>query len=78
MSKIKVKQLSVSYGNHEVLKNISLEIPERQIIAVIGPSGCGKTTLLKSMNRLLELNEDVAVSGDIYIDGTSIYHARRM
>ncbi len=65
MSKIKVKQLSVSYGNHEVLKNISLEIPERQIIAVIGPSGCGKTTLLKSMNRLLELNEDVAVSGDI-------------
>jgi len=75
MSKIKVKQLSVSYGNHEVLKNISLEIPERQIIAVIGPSGCGKTTLLKSMNRLLELNEDVAVSGDIYIDGTSIYHA---
>jgi phosphate transport system ATP-binding protein len=73
MSKIKIKQLSVAYGNHQVLKEVSLDIPERQIIAVIGPSGCGKTTLLKSMNRLLDLNEDVAVSGDIAIDGENIY-----
>lgn len=75
MSKIEIKQLSVSFGNHQVLKNISLDIPDRQIIAVIGPSGCGKTTLLKSMNRLLDLNDDVLVTGDIHVDGSSIYHA---
>jgi phosphate transport system ATP-binding protein len=73
MSKIKVKQLSISYGDHQVLKNVSLDIPDRQIVAVIGPSGCGKTTLLKSMNRLLDLNEDVAITGDIFIDGENIY-----
>ena len=73
MSKIQLKQVSVSYGNHQVIKNINLDIPERQIIAIIGPSGCGKTTLLKSMNRLLDLNEDVRVNGDILIDGLNIY-----
>ncbi|MEN6623370.1 MAG: phosphate ABC transporter ATP-binding protein [Smithella sp.] len=74
MSKIRLKQISVVYGNHQVIKNIDLDIPERQIIAIIGPSGCGKTTLLKSMNRLLDLNEDVRVTGDILIDGSSIYN----
>lgn len=73
MSHIKLMQLQVSYGNHQVLKNINLDIPDCQIVAVIGPSGCGKTTLLKSMNRLLDLNEDVEVSGDILMDGSSIY-----
>ncbi len=73
MSTIHVDGLTVSYGSHQVLQNIILDIPEKQIIAIIGPSGCGKTTLLKSMNRLLELNEDVRVTGDIYIDGTDIY-----
>jgi phosphate transport system ATP-binding protein len=70
MSHIKIKQLNVAYGNHQVLNDINLEIPDRQIVAIIGPSGCGKTTLLKSMNRLLDLNED----GDILIDGCSIYN----
>jgi phosphate transport system ATP-binding protein len=74
MSKIQLKQVSVSYGSHQVINNINLDIPERQIIAIIGPSGCGKTTLLKSMNRLLDLNEDVRVTGDIIIDGVGIYN----
>lgn len=73
MSKIQIKQLSVSYGEHQVLKDIRLEIPDRQITAIIGPSGCGKTTLLKSMNRLLELNDDVAINGNIVIDSDMIY-----
>ena len=75
MSRIRINKLSISYGNHQVLKEISLDIPDRQIIAVIGPSGCGKTTLLKSMNRLLDLNEDVRVTGDIFIDGSNIYRS---
>jgi phosphate transport system ATP-binding protein len=74
MSHIKLKQLHVSYGNNQVLNNINLDIPDRQIVAIIGPSGCGKTTLLKSINRLLDLNEDVMVTGDILIDGSSIYN----
>jgi phosphate transport system ATP-binding protein len=75
MSRIRINKLSISYGSHQVLKEISLDIPDRQIIAVIGPSGCGKTTLLKSMNRLLDLNEDVRVTGDIFIDGLNIYRS---
>ena len=74
MSHIKVKELYVSYGSHQALRNINLDIPDCQIVAIIGPSGCGKTTLLKSMNRLLDLNEDVVVNGDILIDGSSIYN----
>lgn len=73
MSKIEVKALAVSFGGHQALKNINLNIPDGQIVAIIGPSGCGKTTLLKSMNRLLDLNDDVSVSGDITLDGVSIY-----
>jgi phosphate transport system ATP-binding protein len=74
MSHISIEKLNVSYGNHQVLKNINLDIPDRQIVAIIGPSGCGKTTLLKSMNRLLDLNEDVVTTGDIRVDGVSIYN----
>lgn len=74
MSHIKIEKLNVSYGSHRVLKDISLDIPDRQIVAIIGPSGCGKTTLLKSMNRLLDLNEDVVTTGDIIVDGVNIYN----
>ncbi|MFO7568618.1 MAG: phosphate ABC transporter ATP-binding protein [Smithellaceae bacterium] len=73
MSRIQIEQLSVCYGKIEILKNITLEIPDRQIVCIIGPSGCGKTTLLKSMNRLLDLNEDVSVTGNIFVDGSSIF-----
>jgi phosphate transport system ATP-binding protein len=73
MSHISLNNLTVSYGNHEVLRNITIDIPDRQIIAILGPSGCGKTTLLKSLNRLLDLNEDANISGDALIDGINIY-----
>ena len=76
MSRIEISQLSVSFGRNQVLKNISLSIPDRQIICIIGPSGCGKTTLLKSLNRLLDLNEDVSVTGDVRVDGLSIFENR--
>jgi phosphate transport system ATP-binding protein len=73
MAHIQIQQLRVSYGSLPVLNDINLEIPDRQIVAIIGPSGCGKTTLLKSMNRLLDLNEDVSVTGSILLDGVNIY-----
>lgn len=73
MSHISLRKLTVSYGNHDVLQNITIDIPDRQIIAILGPSGCGKTTLLKSLNRLHDLNEEVHISGDVILDGINIY-----
>jgi phosphate transport system ATP-binding protein len=73
MTTLAIRNLNVCYGKTQGLKNISLEIPARQITAIIGPSGCGKTTLLKSFNRLLDLNEDVRVTGEVVFDGTNIY-----
>jgi phosphate transport system ATP-binding protein len=73
MSHISLHNLTIAYGDHRVLQDITVDIPDRQIIAILGPSGCGKTTLLKSMNRLLDLHEDVKIKGDILIDGLNIY-----
>lgn len=77
---IRVRNLNVSYGaiaqvdpKARALKNVSLEIPRRQITVIMGPSGCGKTTLLKSFNRFLELIEDTQVNGEVYIDDENIY-----
>jgi len=76
MSHIRIDNLSVTYRGHDALKHFSLEIPDRRIVAVIGPSGCGKTTLLKSLNRLLDLQDGVQVSGQVLIDGQDIYDPR--
>jgi phosphate transport system ATP-binding protein len=70
---IQVKELNVEYGGHPALKNVSVTIPKGQITAIMGPSGCGKTTLLKSMNRLLEVHGDVRVTGRVLIDDVDIY-----
>ncbi len=70
---IKTENLRVSYGDHLVLKNVNLEIPHNKITVIIGPSGCGKTTLLRSLNRLIELQDDAKVSGTVLLDGVSIY-----
>ncbi|MGA2489992.1 MAG: phosphate ABC transporter ATP-binding protein [Anaerolineales bacterium] len=70
---IKIKDLSVRYGERTVLDNINLEFPRGQITVIMGPSGCGKTTLLKGINRFLEMVDDAHVSGQVMIDGQDIY-----
>lgn len=70
---IRTNSLSVTYGEHQALDNVSVEIPKGGITAIIGPSGCGKSTLLKAFNRLLELNDGIAVSGDVFVDDINIY-----
>ena len=75
-SHISLRNLNVYYGDLHVLKNISLDIPDRTTTAIIGPSGCGKTTLLKSLNRLLDIVDDVRVEGEILVDGEDIYGPR--
>jgi phosphate transport system ATP-binding protein len=70
---IRIRDLNVWYGNQHALKNVSAEIPAQGITAIIGPSGCGKTTLLRSLNRLLEENSGVRVTGQVLLDGADIY-----
>ena len=73
-SKIQVEDLSLYFGAKQALKNISLEIPEGAITALIGPSGCGKSTLLRCMNRMHDLNPQARVHGKVLIDGINILH----
>lgn len=70
---ISLRNLNVYYGNLRVLKDINLDIPDRQITVIIGPSGCGKTTLLKTLNRLLDSVEGVRIEGQVLVDGEDIY-----
>lgn len=64
---ISIRNLNVRAGNHHILKNINLEIPDRKVTVMLGPSGCGKTTLLKCMNRLTDLYKELKVDGNIFI-----------
>ena len=75
MYALSIRQLNVWYDKQHVLKDITVDIPRRQITAIIGPSGCGKSTLLKSLNRLLDLNERVRVNGQVLFEGQNIYDA---
>jgi phosphate transport system ATP-binding protein len=70
---ISVQNLSVYFDDQQILKDVSIDIPDRRITAIIGPSGCGKTTLLKSLNRLLDPLDGVRVSGRVLVDGVDIY-----
>lgn len=70
---IRVQNLNVFYKERHVLKDITINIPEKQITAIIGPSGCGKTTLLKSLNRLTDLTDEIKISGNVQFDGISVF-----
>ena len=72
-SRISIKNLNVVFGPHHALKDISVDIPANGITVIIGPSGCGKTTLLKTLNRLIDLTEGAQVSGEITVNGANIY-----
>jgi phosphate transport system ATP-binding protein len=73
MPHISLSHLTIAYGNHGVLRDLTVDIPDGQITAIIGPSGCGKTTLLKTLNRLVDLYDDIHVEGEVRIDGANIY-----
>jgi phosphate transport system ATP-binding protein len=70
---ISVRNLNVFYETNHALKDISLDIPDKKITAIIGPSGCGKTTLLKSFNRLVDSDDGVKVTGTVLVDGENIF-----
>ena len=72
-TKIAVENLDFFYGKTQALRDISIEIPERQVMAFIGPSGCGKTTFLRTLNRMNDVIPGTRVKGNVTIDGADIY-----
>ena len=70
---ISVKDMCLWYGEHQALKDINIEIPQKSITALIGPSGCGKSTFLKTLNRMNDLIPSVKITGDVRYDGTDIF-----
>ena len=70
---LSVNDLNLWYGEHQALKNISLDIPEKSITALIGPSGCGKSTFLKTLNRMNDLVPGVRITGSVQYRGEDIY-----
>ena len=73
MDKYTIKDLELFYGDFKALKNINLNIQEKEITAFIGPSGCGKSTLLKTLNRMNDLVEGCRITGSVQLDGEDIY-----
>ena len=67
------RDVSISYGDNTVVKNVSLDIPERKITAIIGPSGCGKSTLLRSFNRMNDFIPSVRIEGQFLLRGQDLY-----
>ncbi|MDG2123552.1 MAG: phosphate ABC transporter ATP-binding protein PstB [Verrucomicrobiales bacterium] len=70
---INIRDFSFWYGAKQALFDVDMQIPEREITALIGPSGCGKSTLLRNMNRMNDLIDGVHHTGDITLDGSSLY-----
>jgi len=71
--RLRLEDVSISYGAKEAVKSVSLSIHQGEVLALIGPSGCGKTTLLRTLNRLTELTPSAARAGRIMLDGEDIH-----
>ena len=71
--KIEIKNLTVNYGNKDVIHNLHLDIFQNEVLAIIGPANSGKSSLLRSLNRMMDFHPTAKVSGDIKLDGESIY-----
>ena len=73
MNALNVKNLCLWYGASQALKNIDIDIPEKNITALIGPSGCGKSTFLKTLNRMNDLIPGVKITGDVRFGQQDIF-----
>ena len=73
MNILTAKNLNLWYGENHALKDINIDLPEKQITALIGPSGCGKSTFLKCLNRMNDLVENCRIEGEVSFCGTDIY-----
>jgi len=71
--KISVRNLNLFYGKFQALRDVSVDIGDRAITALIGPSGCGKSTFLRALNRMNDLIDGVRTTGQVLLDGMDIY-----
>ncbi|AAV46990.1 phosphate ABC transporter ATP-binding protein (PhoT family) [Haloarcula quadrata] len=72
-TKLSVENLDVWYGDDHALKDVSMEIPENSVTALIGPSGCGKSTYLRCLNRMNDRIKAARIDGSVELEGTEIY-----
>jgi phosphate transport system ATP-binding protein len=77
VSKIGIRNLNFYYGSFQGLRNISMDIPEKQVTAFIGPSGCGKSTLLRTLNRMYSLYPEQRAEGEILLNGQNILDSKQ-
>jgi phosphate transport system ATP-binding protein len=77
-AKFNVDALSFFYGKTQALKDVSFDIPENRITAIIGPSGCGKTTLLRVFNRMYDLVPNARAQGSVILDGEDILKTSKL
>ena len=77
MSKISAQNVSVFYGAKQALFDVSIEIPDRSVTALIGPSGCGKSTFLRCINRMNDTIEGCRVEGNIWVSGRDVNDAQQ-
>jgi len=71
--KVQTEKLNAWFGNNHVLKDISIDVKENQVTAIIGPSGCGKSTLIRCLNRMHELVPGARASGTVLLDNANVY-----
>jgi len=74
--KIAVSSLNLWFDKKHILKNISLDIEENKVTAIIGPSGCGKSSFLRCLNRMNDLIEGARITGEVLLDGENIYDSK--
>ena len=68
MNRLKAQQVEIGYGDHSIINNLDVEIPDGKVTSIIGPNGCGKSTLLKALSRLLTIkNGEIQLDGQIFI-----------
>jgi len=73
--RVSIRNLDFFYGSNRALKNINLELPDRQVTGMIGPSGCGKSTLLRVLNRMYDLYPGQRATGEVLMDGENVISA---
>src|SRR5262245_49282939 len=72
--KVSTKDINVFYGAKHALQHVTLDIPERSVMALIGPSGCGKSTYLRCLNRMNDMIEGCRIEGEVLLDDQDVLH----
>ncbi len=72
---LRTENLTIRYGKFTAVRDVTLDIPRRQVVSIIGPSGCGKSTLLRALNRMNDFVRDVKIEGRVLYNGRNVYAA---